>query len=98
MPSLLQQLENNDAVLLMYLADELPADASIGVEQMLASDPSLRAVLEKLRESHDTVIHALDHLDKATPLSISTPVAARQMSRLMNQWNVDRLARQAAPA
>jgi anti-sigma factor RsiW len=96
MPSLLQQLENNEAVLQMYLADELPADDRVEVEQMLATDPGLRAVLEDLRLAQDLVIGSLRKLDQATPLAVSTPVAARQMSRLIKQWQVDRLARQAA--
>ncbi|HSV14790.1 MAG TPA: hypothetical protein VLI90_11055 [Tepidisphaeraceae bacterium] len=96
MPSLLQQLQNNEAVLQMYLADELPADDRIEVEQMLATDPGLRAVLEDLRLAQDLVIGSLRKLDQATPLAVSTPVAARQMSRLIKQWQVDRLERQAA--
>jgi anti-sigma factor RsiW len=98
MPSLLQQLENNEAVLLMYLADELPADDRVEVEQMLATDAGLRAVLENLRVAQEAVIGAIGELDKATPMALSTTVASRQMSRLMKQWQVDRLARQAAPS
>ena len=32
-------------------------------------------------------------MDKSTPMRVSTAVAARQISRLMKQWQVDRLTR-----
>jgi anti-sigma factor RsiW len=94
MPSLLQHLENNEAVLLMYLADELPADDRMEVDHMLAVDPALRAELEELRTAQAAVVGALDELDKSQPPPLSQAVAVRQVSRVMNQWKVDRLARQ----
>jgi len=96
--SLLQQLENNEAMLLMYLADELPADDRVEVEQMLASDAGLRAELESLGATHAAVMSGLSKFDKATPLPVSESVAARSISRLMKQWQIDRLARQPAAA
>ena len=39
MSNLLQQLENNEAILLMYLAGELPEPDRVEVEQMLVSNP-----------------------------------------------------------
>ena len=53
MKSLLQQLENNEAVLLMYLADELPAEDRLEVEQHLAGDANFRRELD--RASHPAV-------------------------------------------
>ena len=93
MASLLQQLENNEAILLMYLADELGADDRREVEQMLARDAALRAELEKIRSAQDAVMAAIGAMDQANPLRVSTPVAVRQVSRLMKQWQVDRLSR-----
>ena len=42
MSSLLPQL-NNESLLLMYIADELPAEDRVEVEQMLTIDPGMRA-------------------------------------------------------
>ena len=74
MPSLLQQLENNEAVLLMYLADELPTDDLAEVEQMLANDPGLRAELESLRAAHATVLDGLHELDHQSLPAVSDAV------------------------
>src|SRR5690348_15220517 len=99
MASLLQQLENNEAVLLMYLADELPADDRAEVDQMLATDAGLRQELARLREAHAAIEPAMKRLDEASRLPMSEPAALRQVGRTIKQWNVDRLAgRQAAPA
>jgi anti-sigma factor RsiW len=48
MSNLLQQLENNEAVLLMYLAGELPECDRVEVEQQLVNDPGLRAAMAEL--------------------------------------------------
>jgi hypothetical protein len=96
MTSLLQQLENNEAILLMYLADELGAEDRREVEQMLSGDAGLRE--EKIRTAQNAVIAAIGALDQSAPLAVSTPVAVRQVSRLMKQWQVDRLAQPAAVA
>jgi len=48
MSNLLQQLENNEAILLMYLAGELPEPDRVEVEQMLVNDDALRAALSDL--------------------------------------------------
>jgi anti-sigma factor RsiW len=50
MSSLLQQLENNEQVLLMYLAGELPAQDRAEVQRMLGNDAGLRAMLEELSD------------------------------------------------
>ncbi len=48
MSSFLEQLENNEATLLMYLAGELPQADQDEVEQMLQRDASMRATLADL--------------------------------------------------
>ena len=50
MKSYLQHLESNEAVLLMYLGNELPEQDRVEVEAMLASDSRLRSELENLRK------------------------------------------------
>src|SRR5271156_6796181 len=96
MASLLQQLENNEAILLMYLANELRAEDRREVEQMLAGDPALAAELHQIRAAQEAVMAAIGALDQSAPLRVSTPVATRQISRLMKQWHVDRLTRRPA--
>jgi hypothetical protein len=94
-PSVLNQLENNDAVLLMYLADELAAEDRAEVERMLAVDADLRGQLERLGAAHDSVSAALAQDDRAARLAVSEAAAVRRLGRAMRQWNARRLA--AAP-
>lgn len=59
MRSLLEQLENNEAILLMYLAGELPEADRAEVEQMLARDPALQRELEYLQSLSGEVAQML---------------------------------------
>ncbi len=52
MSSFLQNLENNEAILLMYLANELPAPDREEVEAMLKHDANLRAQFNALRAAY----------------------------------------------
>ena len=49
MRSLLSQLDSDEAMLLMYLADELPQQDRVQVARMLEQDGGLRAQLETMR-------------------------------------------------
>lgn len=99
MSSLLQKLENNEAVLLMYLADELPPEDRTEVEHMLAADAGLRAELERLREIYDDVAAALAALDRTTRLVLPESAGVRRVTREIEQWHARRLASPpAAPA
>src|SRR5215217_472803 len=89
MTSLLHQLENNEAILLMYLADEMSAEDKAEVEQMLASDQSMRAELDRLRGLSDATIGALDRIEAGSRLPVSEGVAVRRATRMMRQWQVD---------
>jgi hypothetical protein len=107
MGNFLQQLENNEAVLLMYLADELPPEDRVEVEQLLARDGGLRAELERLREMTDSLTLALTGADgvgiapappspaHADAMSAGQSAAVRRVSRVMSQ---QRAAREAAAA
>jgi anti-sigma factor RsiW len=89
MTSLLHQLENNEAILLMYLADELPAEDRADVEQQLASDPALRTELEELRGVQESFAGTMGRLDAETRLPVSESVAVRRATRMLRQWQVD---------
>jgi anti-sigma factor RsiW len=91
MGNVLQQLENNEAVLLMYLSGELASEDRTEVEQMLGSDAKLRAELAQLREAQDTVNRNLAKLDEIAPLPASVDVALRQVARVMQQRQLDKL-------
>jgi anti-sigma factor RsiW len=90
--NLLRQLQNNDAVLLLYLAGELPPEDRTEVEQMLATDPLMRGALERLRDASDAFESAMPGLDRATRLPAPEPVAMRRVMRAMRQWQARRLA------
>ena len=85
----IEKLENNEQILLMYLADELPAADRYEVEQMLASDVSLRGEFDRLQEVHQFVDRELARLDDIHPTALSSEFAARSVGREIRQ----RLAR-----
>jgi anti-sigma factor RsiW len=95
MTNLLHQLENNEAILLMYIAGELPEEERREVAQMLASDASLRALHEELREALSAAMVTIERVDDGDPPTLSREVAARQVGRMVRQWHARRLA---APA
>jgi hypothetical protein len=97
--NLLQQLETKEAVLLMYLADELPPHDRVEVERMLAADPAMRQELERVRAAHAAFVGAMPALDRATRLPVPQAIVVRRVVRAMRQWQAKRVARQApAPA
>jgi hypothetical protein len=91
MGNFLQQLQNNEAVLLMYLADELPSEDRTEVEQLLANDAGLRRELAQLKDAQSAVTASLYDLDASSPLPVAAGVAMRQVSRIMKQRQLDKL-------
>jgi anti-sigma factor RsiW len=91
MSSYLEQLENNEAILLMYLTEELPTEDRAQVEQMLARDAGLRAELEQIRALYAGAMGRLDELEAAHESGVSQATSLRNVSRLMKQWQVNRL-------
>ena len=96
MASLLHQLENNEAILLMYLADELPAEDRLEVESLLQNDASMAAELERLEAVKATVFREMQLLDDTLRLPPQA-VAIGRVRSAMKQWATDR-AREAALA
>ncbi len=97
MKSLLDHLDMPDAVLLMYVADELPSDDRARVERMLADDAAMRERLEQLRAAQESVLGALAGDDAARPLPGSEAAGVRLVGRMIRHWQVERLTR-AAPS
>ena len=92
MASVLQQLEGNDALLLMYLAGELPEADRAEVERMLSVDAGLREQLERLREAHGWFTEEMTRDDRSVRLAVSQGAAVRRVGRAMRQWHARRLA------
>jgi len=96
MKPLLQHLEN-ESLLLLYMAGELPPADRAEVESLLVRDGGLRAQLQALRAAESSSFAAFAQLDAAEPLQAAEP-AMRRLSRSMQQWQIDRLARPAKKA
>jgi len=94
MSSLLNQLQSDEAILLMYIADELPAADRAKIETRLDSDANLRARLAELRSLRDTVNTSLAHLDRVSPLP-SDQAAARRIAREMRRHQIELAVRPA---
>jgi hypothetical protein len=95
MSSLLHKLGSNEAILLMYLADELPREDRADVEQMLSSDAHLRAELDRLREVHEMLAGATS-ADGGMSRA-SNEMAVRRVLREMKRHQTE-LALRPAPA
>jgi hypothetical protein len=80
MSSLLHNLGSNQAILLMYLADELPREDRAEVERMLSADAGLRAELERLHGVDEMLTGAMS--------------ADGGMSRAANEMAVRRVLRE----
>ncbi|HEV7301203.1 MAG TPA: hypothetical protein VGN72_17690 [Tepidisphaeraceae bacterium] len=88
MPSLLEQLENNEAVLLMYLSGELPDEDRDEVKQMLSTDAQMAAELTRLRAALADSDALIASSDGNARLPIAADVAVRNTVRAMRQWRL----------
>jgi anti-sigma factor RsiW len=75
MNSLLQQLNSNETILLMYLANELPADDRAEVEAMLSRETQFAGQFAQLRRDLDAANVAVAGADAHTPLPSSFAAA-----------------------
>ena len=98
MSNLLHELENNEAILLMYLAGELPEEDRLEVEQMLANDPALRAELAELAALQDELTGALAKADRGSPNLPRREAVVRQVSRAMAAARLQPLRTDAVPS
>ena len=96
MRSTLEHLDTPDAVLLMYLADELSGEDRARVERMMTDDAALRGELERLRAALESVGAALAGADAARPLPGSEAAGVRLVGRMIRNWQAERLTRTAA--
>jgi len=97
MASEIEKLKDDQALLLMYLADELPGAEREKLNRRLGSEPALLSQLSHLRSAHETFVTAMGFLDRSTAAPVPTDAAVARASRLVRQWTTQRLARPAAP-
>ena len=83
MSNLLGQLENNEAILLMYLAGELPEEDRAEVVQTLANDPALRGLLAELTALQADVDATFVACDAGASLLSRREAAVRRVSRAL---------------
>ena len=98
MPSLLDQLDRRESLLMMYIAGELSADELKEVERRLSADPGLSADLERLRSTHDAALGALAQLDAIDPLPVDPSIAVKRVGDMLRQRMAVPAARRARPA
>lgn len=82
---MIEKLENNEQVLLMYLAGELPAEDHEEVDQMLSVDAALQSELAYLLDAQNFVNGKLSLLDDISPMPVTVDFAARQVGREIRQ-------------
>ncbi len=75
MSSFLTNLENNEAVLLMYLANELPAEDRAEVQEMLKIDEQLRRQYETLRDAYASLDSAFGRAEASLRVGSSFSAA-----------------------
>lgn len=82
---MIEKLENNEQVLLMYQAGELPPEDHASVEQMLRADASLRRQYQDLQALQIAVGEGLGRLDEISPMPVTVDFAVRQVGRAIRQ-------------
>ncbi len=84
MKNLLSKLSGNEAILLMYLADELPPQDRAEVEALLRQDGAFRRQLEELRGAMEVVEGAFAIGDPV--IAARAEKCARDTIASMRQW------------
>src|SRR5947208_3538628 len=81
---------DNDAMLLMYLAGELPAEEHAQLAQRLAHDPALGEQLERVRALNGGIARIMDEADRGVGATEESRRAAavRRVSRAMVKQHV----------
>lgn len=92
MKNLLAQLESNEAVLLLYLAGELPEQDKAEVEHLLQRDSGMRDQLEHLQSTMAFVEQEFISAD-ASVSAASTDAVIRSTLRAMRQWRATGISR-----
>ncbi len=94
MSNLLSQLENNEAVLMLYLAGELPQEDCIEVQRMLERDTALRAQCIAMDRLVNRAALSFG-MDTALAAAAPTERARERLSPIFRQWTAQRLSQPA---
>jgi len=82
---------DRQSLLMLYAADELPADQRIALEAQLATDAEMASELQQIRGAMESTEGSIKQLDGMQRLPSNEGVAVRRAARAMQQWTVDRL-------
>jgi hypothetical protein len=86
-----EHLENREATLLLYVADELGPQDRAALELRLSREPDLRADLEQLRAALTSASDAIHRLDELSPPPVSDSATIRKATRMIREWQGQRL-------
>src|SRR5215208_4690825 len=90
MSDISNQLQSDpEAVLLLYLAQELGAQDCADLERILTQDQSLRHDLERLQALQSEVAGGLQELDSAAPLHMSYELSTRRVMREIRRFQLE---------
>jgi anti-sigma factor RsiW len=81
----IETLNDDSQVLLLFLAGELPEHERQAVEQRLATEPALAEELEKLQSTYDHIGARLQDADELTAVPLNVTATARSIGRMMRQ-------------
>lgn len=99
---MLNELDNDESVLLLYLAGELSAEGRADVDRRLAAEPALRQALTRLEAMHGAVADWFKQADAAVIADDGgrgrSAVAVRRVSRAFVQRRTAEEAAKAAAA
>ena len=82
---MIETLNDDSQILLLYLADELPEHDRRAVEQRLSSEAALSSELEQLRSVYGEIGAKLQDADALSTLPVNASATARSIGRLMRQ-------------
>lgn len=97
MASQIDQLDR-DALVMLYLVDELSPEERAEVDRRLAGDAELAAALAQAREALVRTTELLTGLDERQRMPVNEGVAMRRVSRSIHQWLLRRTVNPTAPA
>lgn len=82
----LEDYDSRQAILLMYLAEELPEADRVEVDRRIAEDASVRIELEALRQMQASIWTGLGDLDRRSRPPVPDSVVNRRVGRLIKDW------------
>ncbi len=82
---MIETLNDDSQILLLYLADELPEPDRLQTERRLAGEPALAEELEQLRSIYGQIGARLQEADELAGVPVNVNAMARSIGRQMRQ-------------